>query len=209
MPINKFDDEESSKEESTQPNEEKFESIRNKHKKQDFEFNMNIDESNEMFKEQAMKLKMQKEEYINTFLFTKVPVPRSPKMVDRLDLKSVTVGKGKLFGPEDYIGFSFLTLLIAFFIISKFENYHTNSFENIQNINIYNSIKPSEVNKLYEENEISPVEQVVLLEKQHMAYQDKKLLDNILTKTQNSLAFGTINDVPKVDLKKKLKENLK
>jgi hypothetical protein len=81
-------------------------------------------------------------------------------MVDRLNLKSITVGKGKMFGPEDYFSFSLLTIFIIIVILDRARQYKTYSFENLENVNIYNALKPSEVVKIYEDNEISPAEQV-------------------------------------------------
>lgn len=92
----------------------------------------------------------------------KSPVPRSERMVDRLNLKEITVGKGKMFGPDDYLGITILTLFILFVLSTRMKQYETYTFENLQNVNIYNALKPSEVNKIYNDNEISPLEQVVL-----------------------------------------------
>ena len=81
--------------------------------------------------------------------------------------------------------------------------------ENLENVNIYNALKPSEINKIYEENEISPVELAVINSKEHKEYRDKKLMQDIISKTHGSLVFGAINDVPKVDIREKFKESLK
>jgi len=77
-------------------------------------------------------------------------------------LKSVTLGKGKIFGADDYLGFTLVTLLLVGIIISRKKEYKTYTFENLENINIYNALKPSEINKIYESHEISPIEQVII-----------------------------------------------
>lgn len=51
--------------------------------------------------------------------------------------------------------------LIALFISRKKE-YKTYTFENLENVNIYNAMKPSEINKVYDSKEISPIEQVIM-----------------------------------------------
>jgi len=79
-----------------------------------------------------------------------------------LDLKSVTLGKGKIFGADDYLGFTLITLFLLGILFSRKKEYKTYTFENLENVNIYNALKPSEINKIYESNEISPIEQVIL-----------------------------------------------
>ncbi len=79
-----------------------------------------------------------------------------------MDLKSVTLGKGKIFGADDYLGFTLITLFLLGILFSRKKEYKTYTFENLENVNIYNALKPSEINKIYESNEISPIEQVIL-----------------------------------------------
>jgi hypothetical protein len=83
-------------------------------------------------------------------------------MIDRLKLKEVTLSKGRLFGPDDYVGFTFLTFFLFVIFITRKRQYETFTFENLENVNIYNALKPSEVNKIYNDNEISPLEQTVI-----------------------------------------------
>ena len=45
---------------------------------------------------------------------------------------------------------------------SRKKEYKTYTFENLENVNIYNALKPSEINRIYEENERSPIEQVLM-----------------------------------------------
>jgi hypothetical protein len=218
MPISKFDDE--INETKTTTEETKFESVREKRKKEKFEENfsfkyedqmnskMNFDEAKEYFINEKIKNNLEKKEYINTFLFTQLPPPRSPRMVDRLDLNSITLGRGKVFGPQDYFGFTLLTFFLVFLVTTRYIDYKTNSFKNIENINIYNAMKPAEVVRIYEDNEISPLEQTVISSKEHTKYKEKQIMKDVLTKTHNSLAFGTINDLPKTDLRKKLNDSI-
>ena len=77
-------------------------------------------------------------------------------------MKSVSIGKGKIFGPDDYMGFTLLTVFLFMIFYSRKKEYKTYTFENLENVNIYNALKPSEINKIYEDNERSPIEQVML-----------------------------------------------
>jgi hypothetical protein len=110
---------------------------------------------------QTIELELRKQDDINDFLYVKAPAPRSYKMIDRLKLKDITVGKGRMFGPEDYFGFSAITFFIVFIIMTRKRQYETYTFENLENVNVYNALKPSEVNKIYQDNEITPLEQVL------------------------------------------------
>lgn len=222
----KFEEDSKSNSDATNTTEDKFESIREKNKKKKpakeddsnaassgFRFTEDPDKEFEMsgnyYRDEQLKLDMEKQKYISKFLFGKIPVPRSRRMIDRLNLKGVTVARGKIFGPEDYISFSVLTFFILFIFITRKSQYKKYTFENLENVNIYNALKPSEINKIYEENEISPVELAVINSKEHKEYKDKKLMQDIISKTHGSLVFGGINDVPKVDIREKFKESLK
>jgi hypothetical protein len=168
----------------------------------------NFEMSGNYFRDEQLKLDMEKQKYISKFLFAKIPVPRSSKMIDRLNLKSITIAKGKIFGPDDYFSFTILSLLIFFVFITRKSQYKKYTFENLENVNIYNALKPSEINKIYEDNEISPAEMAILNSKEHKQYQDKRLRKDIISKTQTSLVFGGINDVPKLDIRGKFNESL-
>ncbi len=45
---------------------------------------------------------------------------------------------------------------------SRKKEYKTYTFENLENVNIYNALKPSEINRIYEQNERSPMEQILI-----------------------------------------------
>jgi hypothetical protein len=98
-----------------------------------------------------------------------MPVPRSSKMIgkifsyfiDRLDLKSITLGKGKMFGPDDYMGFSMIIFFAIIIIIARKKDYESNDFQNLEYVNIYNALKPSEIVKIYEENQKAPIEEFI------------------------------------------------
>jgi hypothetical protein len=165
--------------------------------------------SGNYFRDEQLKLDQQKQKYISKFLFAKIPVPRSRRMIDRLNLSGITLSKGKIFGPDDYLSFTMLTLLILFVFFSRKSQYKRYTFENLENVNIYNALKPSEINRIYEDNEISPAELAVLNSKEHKEFKDRKLMEDIVNKTQSSLVFGGINDVPKLGIKEKFKESLK
>ena len=60
------------------------------------------------------------------------------------------------------MGFTLLTVCIFLLLFSRKNEYKTYTFENLENVNIYNALKPSEINKIYEDNERSPMEQVLM-----------------------------------------------
>jgi hypothetical protein len=163
MPINKFDEE---KVENKEEEEKPFESIREKkkdtsNKRHDFVFKFDDADNEERIREK-IELELKKQEYIKDFLFIKSPVPRSERMIDRLKLKEISLGKGRLFGADDYVGLLFVTILLLTIIGTRMKQYQTFSLENLQNVNIYNALKPSEVNKIYNDNQITPIEQSVI-----------------------------------------------
>jgi len=79
-----------------------------------------------------------------------------------LDLRNITLGKGRLFGPDDYTSFSILTLVIVLFLLIRRYDYKTNTFENLELVNIYNALKPAEINQIYEDNKVSPLEEKIM-----------------------------------------------
>jgi hypothetical protein len=60
------------------------------------------------------------------------------------------------------MGFTLLTVFLFMIFYSRKKEYKTYTFENLENVNIYNALKPSEINRIYEENERSPIEQVLM-----------------------------------------------
>ncbi len=222
----KFDEETTANASSSEDSrEEGFESIREKKKTKtkrkteegNFNFNNNdpdfadstMDSSSDYFKDEQLRNEIEKQKNISKFLYVKIPAPRSPRMVDRLNLKNITVGKGKIFGPEDYMSFTFLTILIIIFFLDRQRQYKTFSFENLENVNIYNALKPSEVVKIYEDNEISPTEQVMMNSKEHVLYKEMKAKDEMKSKIKLISSHGRINDVPKLDIKQQFKDSIK
>jgi curved DNA-binding protein CbpA len=200
----------------------KYESIREKNKKNkshmnEGSFTINPDEDpstsdgnkfSSWVMDEKIKLNLEKQVYLKSFLFVKIPVPRSEKMIDRLNIKAVTAQKHRMFGPEDYMGFLIFTIIIGIFIISRINMYYTNSFDNLENVNIYNALKPSEVVKIYDEKEIPPVEQIIINTKDHQQYKEKENLKYSLEQAKTAYAVGAIKDVAKVDLKKKFNSSL-
>jgi len=127
------------------------------------------------------------------------------------------------------MGFTLLTVFLFLIFYSRKREYKTFTFENLENVNIYNALKPSEINKIYEENERSPIEQIMMNSKgifnniklfnifliifykilEHQEYKDKKLHENVTKKFSIASNFGVINDVPKTDLKKRFNNSIK
>jgi curved DNA-binding protein CbpA len=226
----KFDDamedaENGEKKSKTGFDEENFESIREtknkshprkdkgektfKHDDKSFTLNTEPDATTDFLKREQLNQELKNKEYIDKFLFTKTAVPRSYRMIDRLGLKQMTLSKGKPFGPEDYMGFTILTFFILYVIYSRSWEYKTYTFENMQNINIYNALKPSEVVKIYEDNEISPQEQITLETKEHKKFSEEKVLQETIKKAYDKVLFGVVSDVPKADLKKQFNQSIK
>ena len=79
-----------------------------------------------------------------------------------------------MFGPDDYMGFSFLVFFAIFLFMSRKKDYASNDFKNLEYINIYNALKPVEIVKIYEENQKAPIEEVV-----------EKSLGNFINQIQN------------------------
>jgi len=90
----------------------------------------------------------------------------------------VTLGKGKIFGADDYLGITLITMFLFAILFSRRKEYKTYTFENLENINIYNALKPSEINKIYDSHEISPLEQVIMNTKGNLFICFKLLLLN-------------------------------
>lgn len=78
----------------------------------------------------------------------------------------------------------------------------------MENLNIYNALKPSEVTKIYEDAEISPTEASMINTKEHQDYKQKQTEKALLGKTVNNVYMGAINDIPKTDLKQRFKNNI-
>lgn len=209
-------------EEETEKTE--FESIREKKKKQNvkqnysdenkesaqnFQFNSQDETNQSYFESEELKYTMEKRKNIDKFLFIGIPVPRSDKMVDRLKLNKITISKGKILGPDDYFSFTVITILIVLFFLERKYWYKTYNLENLENVNIYNALKPSEVVKIYEENEISPSEQFMSNTQEHLNYEQRQNNENLKNEIISSTKFRKINDVPKIDIKKKFNESLK
>ena len=76
-------------------------------------------------------------------------------------------------------------------------------------VNIYNALKPSEVNKIYEDNKISPLEAKIMDTVDYKLYKNKQIIDNIILKTSKNVGFGVINDMPKLDIKQRFKASIK
>jgi hypothetical protein len=60
------------------------------------------------------------------------------------------------------MGFTLLTVFLFMIFYSRKKEYKTYTFENLENVNIYNALKPSEINRIYEQNERSPMEQILI-----------------------------------------------
>jgi len=78
-----------------------------------------------------------------------------------LDLKSITIGKGKMFGPDDYMGFTLMLFFAILILGSRKSDYESNDFANLEYVNIYNALKPSEVVKIYEDTQKAPIEEII------------------------------------------------
>lgn len=226
---NEYDEEEAKKETEN----EEYDSIRDKYKKQQSNNNFatntkqdkeeNINETSEKgfsykkgdsedyFKKEQAFLEAKQEEYIKQFLKNKLPNPRSEKMVDRLNLKSEIIGRGKFFGADEWPSFLLFTLLIWWFIYNKAYKGATKTFEDLRKENIYNvfrqdSYKKSEVE--YKKHEKSPLEKSLSKDKDFGEYEKTRLKEiNEMLKKENINDFRLM-EVPKMDLKSKFNHEL-
>jgi hypothetical protein len=78
-----------------------------------------------------------------------------------LDLKSITIGKGKMLGPDDYMGFTMMLFFAILLLASRKKDYESNDFKNLEYVNIYNALKPSEIVKIYEDTQKAPIEEII------------------------------------------------
>lgn len=134
----------------------------------------------------------------------KGPAPRSERMIDRLKLSEITLGKGKLFGPEDYFSFLLFTIIIYSVIFSK--RYYESNFEDLQKSNIYNSLKDYSEDKAdlkYKETQLTPQEKRITETNDYVIYKNKQIEAKAeLNSKYSQMIEGGISEVPKFDIKK-------
>lgn len=227
---NEYDDEEVKK----QTENEEYETIRDKYKKnasnnnfsenqENKEKEENINETSEKgfsykkgdsedyFKKEQAFLEAKQEEYIKQFLKNKLPNPRSDKMVDRLNLKSEIIGRGKYFGADEWPSFLFVTFVIWWILYNKTYKSATKTFEDLRKENIYNifrqdSYKKSEVE--YKKHEKSPLEKSLSKDKEFGEYEKNRLKDIHAMLEKENIKDFRIKEVPKIDLKSKFNHEL-
>lgn len=117
---------------------------------------------------------------INTFLFTDLPAPRSNRMLDRLNLQSVSAPKNKLLGPGEYFGFFALTAGILLVLFFRSKTYSKQALNDADYLNIYNALKPAELSKIYEDNQASPLETITKETKEFKEFVAKQELEKAM-----------------------------
>ena len=61
-------------------------------------------------------------------------------MIDRLDLKSEYLGRGKIFGPEDWFSFNIFTLLIYILLFDNLWRFKNFTLKDLQKKNVQKSM---------------------------------------------------------------------
>lgn len=114
---NENSEEDSSNEESAE------ESIRNKYENKENVsskgFKYDTSDPEDYFRKESILQDLKRQQTINSFLNNRGVNPRSDRMTDRHNINSETIKRGKLFGPDDWLGFLGLTYLIYFMIMIK------------------------------------------------------------------------------------------
>jgi hypothetical protein len=167
-------------------------------------------DSEDYFKQEQAFLEAKQEEYIKEFLKNKLPNPRSEKMIDRLNLKSETIGRGKYFGADDWFSFLLVTFVIWYFLYNKSYKMSVKTFEDLRKVNIYNIFKDDSYRKdiEYKSNEKSPLESSLSKNKDFKEYEINRMKEiNEMLKKENIKDFR-LKEIQKVDLKAKFNQEL-
>ena len=157
---------------------------------------------------------IKQQERINNFLKNKIPVPRSDRMTDRLNISEMTIKKGKLLVSEDYLSFLGITFIIIYFFISHSKESSLN-FDDLQKNNLYYSMKDNLNEKddlVYEDHQVTPQEKQISETQDYKAFikklntesnkDQKKMIEKL------SITDNTIRDIPKLDLKAEFYKNI-
>ncbi len=66
-----------------------------------------------------------------------------------------------MLGPDDYMGFTMMLFFAILLLASRKKDYESNDFKNLEYVNIYNALKPSEIVKIYEDTQKAPIEEII------------------------------------------------
>ena len=159
------------------------------------------------FRDAYLEKENEQKKIIESFLKDKAPNPRSEKMSDRLNLKQDIIGRGKLFGPDDYFSFSVFTWILVWIVFSQFMDRDNIEYKNQTRNNIYNVLEDGIKTTNTYENKVSPLEQS-LANRLNLKQYEKDRINTINKKLYNEKDPIRIDYVSNIDIKEKFNKNL-
>ncbi len=136
--------------------------------------------------------------------------PRSDRMVDRHNINSETIKRGKLFGADDWLGFLALTYMIYFFIVMKLYIKKSDYLEDEEKYNIYNALRDDQKEKKADtKNNVTSVLEKSLAENTNLKnYEKERLRELSELMKKEDIKFKNFRSVKTVNLKEQFNESL-
>lgn len=136
--------------------------------------------------------------------------PRSDRMVDRHNINSETIKRGKLFGADDWLGFLALTYMIYFFIVMKLYIKKSDYLEDEEKYNIYNALRDDQKEKKADtKNNVTSVLEKSLAESTNLKnYEKERLRELSELMKKEDIKFKNFRSVKTVNLKEQFNESL-
>lgn len=136
--------------------------------------------------------------------------PRSDRMVDRHNINSETIKRGKLFGADDWLGFLALTYMIYFFIVMKLYIKKSDYLEDEEKYNIYNALRDDQKEKKADtKNNFTSVLEKSLAESTNLKnYEKERLRELSELMKKEDIKFKNFRSVKTVNLKEQFNESL-
>lgn len=136
--------------------------------------------------------------------------PRSDRMIDRHNINSETIKRGKLFGADDWLGFLALTYMIYFFIVMKIYIKKSDYLEDEEKYNIYNALRDDHKEKKADtKNNVTSVLEKSLAESTNLKnYEKERLRELSELMKKEDMKFKNFRSVKTVNLKEQFNESL-
>lgn len=136
--------------------------------------------------------------------------PRSDRMIDRHNINSETIKRGKLFGADDWLGFLALTYMIYFFIVMKLYIKKSDYLEDEEKYNIYNALRDDQKEKKADtKNNFTSVLEKSLAESTNLKnYEKERLRELSELMKKEDIKFKNFRSVKTVNLKEQFNESL-
>ena len=194
--------------------EDEEESIRNKYKTSEnvsskgFKYDTNDPE--DYFRKDSILHDLQRQKTINSFLNNRGVNPRSDRMIDRHNINSETIKRGKLFGADDWFGFLALTYMLYFFIVMKLYIKKSDYLEDEEKYNIYNALRDDQKEKKADtKNNIISVLEKSLAESTNLKnYEKERLRELSELMKKEDIKFKNFRNDKTVNLKEQFNESL-